>query len=95
MAEHKSALKRARQSNRIKARNMVHKTKAKSAVKDARAALSARQPDKAVETLRKAVSILQKVASKGVIPKKRASRKISRLSRQVHQIVSPQSPSAT
>ena len=88
MANHKSALKRARQSKIRRLRNLSYKTKAKHAVKDVRAAISEKSEDKAKESLKVAVSNLQKTASRGVIHKKTAARKISRLSRQVNQIAS-------
>ena len=88
MANHPSALKRARQTKVKRLRNLGYKTRAKTAVKAVRSAVAENAPDKAQEALVQAVSILQKTASKGVIHKKTASRKISRLSRQVKQISS-------
>ncbi len=88
MAIHKSALKRARQSQVRKVRNQSYKTKAKNAVKEVRAAVAGNSEDQARKSLVKAVSVLQKTATKGVIHRKEASRKISRLTRQVNQIAS-------
>ena len=88
MAIHKSAIKRAKQNEVKRLRNMSSKTKTKKAVKDVRTAVAENSEDKARENLKKAASIIQKTASKGVIHKKRASRKISRLARQVNQITS-------
>lgn len=88
MANHKSALKRARQSEIRRLRNRGYKSRVKSAVKDVRSAVADNTPDQARERLVSAVSILQKTASKGIIHRKTASRKISRLSRQVHQLTS-------
>jgi len=88
LAIHKSAIKRAKQNEVKRLRNMSSKTKTKKAVKDVRAAVAENSEDKARENLKKAVSIIQKTASKGVIHKKKASRKISRLARQVNQITS-------
>jgi len=85
LANHKSALKKARQSEAARLRNMFHKSRAKSAVKEVRTHLSENDPEKAKETLKHTVSILQKTASKGVIHKKKAARKISRLARAVNQ----------
>lgn len=85
MANHKSALKRARQSQAARLRNMNRKTKAKSAVKELRTALTGSNVEQAKEILKKTVSTLHKTASKGVISKKRASRKISRLARAVNR----------
>ena len=84
MANHKQALKRHRQSEAAHARNVHYRTTVKTAVKKAVAAV-----DKGAEFLtaafRKAESVLQHVASKGVIPKKRAARKTSRLAKALNQ----------
>lgn len=88
MATHKSALKRARQSKMRRLRNLGCKTKAKRAVKEVRSAVSNNSADEARESLVRAVSIIQKTASKGVIHKNKASRKISRLARQVNKLTS-------
>ena len=79
MANHKSALKRARQDEVKRLRNMAYKTKMKHAVKQVRASVADNAADEAKESLVKAVSILQKTASKGIIHRNSASRKISRL----------------
>ena len=85
MATHKSALKRARQSRIKRLRNLGYKTKAKKAVKEVRNAVANNSADEARESLIRAVSIIQKTASKGVMHKNTASRKISRLARQVNK----------
>ncbi len=83
MANHKSALKRARESEAQRMTNLAHKTRAKSAVKELRALLADKNIDQAKKTLNETVSLLQKTASKKVIHKKNASRKVSRLARAV------------
>jgi len=88
LATHKSALKRARQSKIKRLGNIAYKTKAKRAVKEVRTAVSNNSADEARGSLIRAVSIIQKTASKGVIHKKKASRKISRLARQVNKLTS-------
>jgi small subunit ribosomal protein S20 len=88
LANHKSALKRARQSELKKVKNMGYKTRVKHAVKEVRTAVADKATEQAKENLIKAVSIIQKTSSKGVIHKKKASRKISRLARQVNQLSS-------
>ena len=85
MANHKSALKRAKQNEIKRMRNMGYKTQIKKAIKEVRAAVADDSGDKAKESLRKAVATIQKGASKGVIHRKKASRKISRLARQANQ----------
>ena len=92
MANHPSALKRARQNKSKRLRNMVYKSQVKKSLKEVRASLEDKSLEKAQENLRKAVSILQKASSRGVIHKKNASRKISRLSRHVHRLASPPEP---
>ena len=86
MANHKSALKRAKQNEVKRLRNMSYKTRSKNIVKEVRAAVTENDKEKAVEILKKATAVIQKSASKGAFHKKKASRKISRLARQVNQI---------
>lgn len=88
MANHKSALKRAKQSEVKRSINTGYKTRVKNVVKDVRASIGEGSGDKAKESLKKAVSVLQKTASKGAIHKKKASRKISRLALQINQLSS-------
>lgn len=86
MANHKSALKRAKQNEVRRIRNKSYKTSSKKAIKEVRAAVADGSAEEARDRLAKAVSILQKTVSKGVIHKNQASRKISRLTHQVNQI---------
>ena len=79
MANTKSAQKRNRQALKRRARNQAVRTQVKSAVKKAREALAAKDPAKAQEALRAAARTLDKAASKGVLHKKNASRRIARL----------------
>ena len=88
MANHKSALKRARQNEVKRVRNKSHKTKVKTAIRALRKAIAENSVEEAREKLVDAVSTIQKTASKGVIHKNTASRKISRLSRQVNNLSS-------
>ncbi|MGD9033775.1 MAG: 30S ribosomal protein S20 [Desulfobacteraceae bacterium] len=89
MATHKSALKRAKQSKIKRLRNIGYKTKAKRAVKEVRTAVTNNSADEARASLVQAVSVIQKTASKGIIHKNKASRKISRLARHVNKLTSP------
>ena len=85
MANHKSALKRHRQSLEQAARNRANRTRVKNAVKAVNAALRSDDQDAAQEKLAKAASVLAKAASKGAIHWKKAARKTSRLARAVNQ----------
>ena len=79
MANTRSAQKRNRQALKRRARNQSVRTQVKSAVKKAREALAAKDPAKAQQALRAAARTLDKAASKGVLHKKNASRRIARL----------------
>ncbi|MFO7716212.1 30S ribosomal protein S20 [Desulfosarcina sp.] len=83
MANHKSALKRAGQNERRRLRNKTVQTRVKNVVKAVRLAV-AQHGDRAVEQLDAAKSVIDKAAKKGVLHKKTASRKVSRLTRQVN-----------
>lgn len=80
MANHKSAIKRARQNLVRRDRNRALKSEVRATLKRARTALDGGADD-AAERVRQAESQLRRAASRGVIPAKRASRLVSRLSR--------------
>ena len=86
MAQHKSAKKRARQDLRRRARNRSIRSSLRNAVKNAQAALQAGEPADAQSALRAAEGTIRKAAGKGVLPRARANRTISRLSRALHQL---------
>ncbi|MBL7205471.1 MAG: 30S ribosomal protein S20 [Desulfobacteraceae bacterium] len=86
MASHKSALKRAKQNEVKRIRNKSYKTKVKKAIKEVRTAVADNSAEQSRQNLVKAVSIIQKTTSKGIIHKNQAARKISRLTRQVNQL---------
>lgn len=86
MANHKSAIKRARQNEVRRLRNRGYKSRCKKAIKELRSAIDENSIEKAQQDLKEAVSLLQKTASRGVMHKNQASRKISRLTRQINQL---------
>ena len=86
MANHKSAIKRARQSEEQRVRNRSRKTRMKNVIRDLDEAIVGKSPEKAAEQLKKAISVIAKTASKGVVHKNTASRKISRLTREVNAL---------
>lgn len=86
MANHKSALKRDRQSKVRRLRNRINKSVMKGAVGKVDEAIVAGSEDEAREALQKAVSLIQKTASKGSIHRKTASRKVSRLTKRVNRM---------
>jgi small subunit ribosomal protein S20 len=80
VATHKSAEKRARQDVRRRERNRTIRSRTRSVVKQVRADLEGGTGD-AQTRVREAESALRRAASKGVIPKRRASRLVSRLAK--------------
>jgi len=86
MANHKSALKRDRQSKVRRLRNRTNKSKMKGAVRRVEDALVSGSEEQARELLRQAIPIIQKTAAKGSIHKKMASRKVSRLTKRVNRM---------
>jgi small subunit ribosomal protein S20 len=78
LANHKSAKKRAKQSQVTRLRNKSVKTRLKSLEKNLKAAKEANS-DNQDELMRQTQSAIHKAAKKGVLHKKTASRKISRL----------------
>ena len=83
MANHKSAVKRARQSVKRNLRNRAQFSATRGAVKKAETALDAKDIAAAEASMKKAEPALARLAQKGVIKKKTASRKISRLTKRL------------
>ncbi|MCX7879154.1 MAG: 30S ribosomal protein S20 [Ignavibacteria bacterium] len=77
MAHHKSALKRIRQSKKRRLYNRLNKKLAKDAIK---AVKKARSYEEGLELLRKAYSVLDRIAARGIVHKNNASNKKSKLS---------------
>lgn len=86
MANHKSAIKRAKQSEARRLRNRARKTRLKNVIKEVQEAIVANSPDLAAERLKAAISVIDRTAGKGVIHKNNASRKISRLTKRVNSL---------
>jgi len=84
VANHKSAVKRARQALRRRARNRNLRSRMRTAVKQARETLAA-GGESAGTALKEAESVLRRAASRGLIPKKRASRQVSRLAKSANR----------
>jgi small subunit ribosomal protein S20 len=80
MADHKSAIKRHRQSQNRALRNSHFKSTLKTAIKKALAAVEEKSAQ-AEELLKKAISTVDKTGAKGIIPKNRAGNYVSRLTR--------------
>jgi small subunit ribosomal protein S20 len=86
LANHKSALKRVRQNTKRQLRNKSVKTRVKSIIKEVRSAANENAADIAGSKLIKAQSEIDKAAKKGVLHKRTAARKISRLAKQLNTL---------
>ena len=85
MAHTKSALKRIRQDKKRNARNQSVKSTVRTATRAFRETLEEGDAAKSQASLRTAVKTLGKAATKGVVRKQTASRRISRLTRAAHK----------
>jgi small subunit ribosomal protein S20 len=87
LANSKSAKKRIRVAERKRERNKPLRTSARTFVKKAELAIAAGDPVAAEAATREAASVLDRVASKGVIHKNNAARRKSRLMAKYHAMV--------
>lgn len=87
MANHKSAIKRTRQSLDRNLRNRSNKSKMKTVVKAIFSAIEEQSVEKAQAALRAAIPVIDRVAVKGTIHKKTSSRTVSRLTKRVNAFV--------
>lgn len=86
MANHKSAIKRHKQSLVRKERNKVVKSSLRTATKKVESAIANNNADEAASSLKSAAIVLDKAASKGVIHKNMAARNKSRLAKKVNEL---------
>lgn len=87
MANHFSALKRARQTEVRTDRNRASTSRLRSALREFRAALSAGDKKTADGKFRETVSAIDKAIQKGVLHKNTAGRYKSRLSKRLAKLV--------
>ena len=83
MAQHASALKQMRQSEKRKARNRKNVSQLKTQIKKLRTAVAEGNTEAAKKLLPETVGAIDKAAKKGVVHDNAASRYKSRLSRKV------------
>lgn len=86
MANHKSALKRNRQSQERRARNRANKSEVKTAIRRVTDAIGQKSVDGAQEALKAAIPVIDRAAVKGAMHKNSASRKVSRLTKHVNAL---------
>ena len=83
MPNTKSAIRRVRRVKKQTQINRIRKSKFKNAVKQMDLLIKAKDKDKTKKYFTKFQSILMQVAKSGVINKKTAARKISRISKKI------------
>jgi len=86
LANHPSALKRHRQSEKRRLRNRAAKTRLRHLIREVRDAVSNRDADAAAKTLAVASRALDKAVTKGVVHRNNAARRIARLARSVSEL---------
>jgi len=84
LANHKSAIKRNKQSLKRRDRNRTTKAALRTVIKKFNTTVT-KDPESAKEVLAEAVPAISKAASKGIIHKNNAARKISRLSKKLNK----------
>ncbi len=87
----KSVLKRIRQNEKRRLRNQSWQTRIKTSIKKVEEALEKKEKEIIQNLLQEAIKIISKAASKGIIHKNNASRKISRLMKKVNSTLLPSS----
>ena len=83
MPNTKAAIRRVRRVKKQTQVNRIRKSKYKNAVKQMELLLKKKEKEKAKKYFSKFQSILMQVAKSGVISRKTASRKISRISKKI------------
>jgi len=86
VAIHKSVIKRQKQSEKKHEINKSVKSMLKTLAKKVEQAVEAKNADVAKDAMVKAMKAYDTAASRGILHKSTASRKISRLSTRVHKI---------
>ncbi len=86
MANHFSALKRARQTSKRTVRNRANTSRLRTALRQLRESLAKGDKTTAEQVFRQTVSALDKAVQKGVIHNNTASRYKSRLSARLHAV---------
>lgn len=89
LANHKSAIKRHKQSLKHALRNRIQKTRIKNSIKNVYTAIAEKDSEKAQKRLSEASSVLARAASKGAVHWKKVARKISRTARAVNAMNQP------
>lgn len=83
----RSAMKRVRQAKKREARNRAVKSTIKTFLKKVEAAINANNREEVQKNLKMAIKLLHRAASRGIIHKNTAARKISRITRRANAVL--------
>ena len=86
MANHKSALKRARQNRKRRDRNRANRTRLRTQIKKLRKASEAGELETAESLLTPVLSTIDRSVQKGILPRAAAARRKSRAARMIHRL---------
>lgn len=86
MASHVSAIKRAKQNQIRRGRNLHLETTVKTSIKKVREAIDDKDTEHARKALLKAIPLIQNACSKNIFHKNNSARKISRLTQAVNTL---------
>ncbi len=86
MANHKSALKRIRQTKKRTERNRFYRTRMKNIIKAVKKAVEEGNKEKALEAFKVANRRIHQFVSKGIIKKNNAARKVSKLHKLINSM---------
>lgn len=89
MANHKSALKRIRTTEKRRVRNQAVRSETRTGIKKARVAIEGKNVALAKTETLEAIRLLDKATTKGVVHKRNAARRKSRLMRQLNALEAP------
>ena len=88
MANHKDAVKRNRQNHKRRAQNRQYRSRMRGQIKKVRDAIETGDATGAAAELKSTVGLIHRLASKGILHRRQAGRKISRLQQAVNQLSS-------
>jgi small subunit ribosomal protein S20 len=91
LKKNKSAIKKAKQSEEKRVRNAHVKSTMKTQIKKTITAIEANNKDNTGELLKNAIASINKAASKNVIHKNNAARKVSRLAKKANKVLQAKS----
>jgi small subunit ribosomal protein S20 len=90
LRKNKSAIKRAQQAEKRRLRNSHVKSTMKTTIKKALTAVKEKDATNVEASTKAAIAYIDRASSKGVIHRNQAARRISRLAKKAHKVLSEQ-----